>query len=35
LPRGDVDLETSFLGADGKTLMQGQPLKLSVARVSP
>jgi hypothetical protein len=35
LPRGDVDLETSFLGADGKTLMQGQPLRLTVARVSP
>jgi hypothetical protein len=35
LPRGDVDLETSFLGADGKTLMQGQPLKLTVARVLP
>lgn len=32
LPRGDVELEPSFLGADGKTLMQGQPLRLSVAR---
>jgi len=32
LPRGDVDLEPSFLSADGKTLMQGQPLRLSVAR---
>jgi len=35
LPRGDVEVELSFLGADGKTLMQGQPLRLSVARASP
>ena len=30
LPRGDVDLELSFLAFDGKILMQGQPLRLVV-----
>jgi len=35
LPRGDVDLQLAFVDADGKTLMQGQALKLSVARALP
>ena len=35
LPRGEVELEPSFLDAEGRTLMQGQPLRLTVARVSP
>jgi Domain of unknown function (DUF4399) len=30
LPRGEVDLQLALLDADGKTLLQGEPLRLTV-----
>ncbi len=32
LPRGEVELQPALLGADGKTLLQGEPLRITVLR---
>lgn len=34
LPRGEVELQLSLLAADGKPLLQGEPLRLAVLRSS-
>jgi hypothetical protein len=35
LPRGEVELQPALLGTDGKTLLQGEPLRLTVTRSTP
>ena len=35
LPRGEVELQLALLGTDGKTLLQGEPLRLTVTRSTP
>jgi hypothetical protein len=32
LPRGEVELQPALLGADGKTLLQGEPVRVTVLR---
>jgi Domain of unknown function (DUF4399) len=32
LPRGDVELQPALLAADGKTLLQGEPLRVTILR---
>ncbi len=34
LPRGEVELQTTLLAADGKALLQGEPVRLTVLRSS-
>ncbi len=34
LPRGEVELQPALLAADGKTLLQGEPVRLTVLRSS-
>jgi hypothetical protein len=35
LPRGEVELQTALLAADGKPLLQGEPVRLTVLRSAP
>jgi Domain of unknown function (DUF4399) len=35
LPRGEVELQPALLAADGKTLLQGEPLRITVLRSTP